>query len=133
MISKKYSIPGLILFCIAHPAFAADVEFSPQLEPCMKIAGSVTSEMISCTLKENEHQDVLLETLYNELMANLSAERKILLAKAQDEWGDYLSATCDFYDDPKGGTLARQLQVDCYLYKTAERVAELKTFKLLNY
>jgi uncharacterized protein YecT (DUF1311 family) len=133
MSSKKYSTPGLILLCVAHSALADDVELSPQLEPCLAKAGSVTSEMINCSMQENEHQDAMLATVYNQLMANLSAERKAMLAKAQEDWANYRETTCDFYNDPNGGTLAQQLSMDCYMYKTAERVAELKTLKLLNY
>jgi uncharacterized protein YecT (DUF1311 family) len=133
MISKKYSIPGLVLLCVAHSALADDVELSPQLESCLAKAGSVTSEMINCSMQENEHQNAVLETVYNHLMASLSAERKAMLAKTQEDWAGYRETTCDFYNDPNGGTLAQQLWTNCNMYKTAERIAELKSLKLLNY
>lgn len=92
----------------------------------MDAAGGVTADTIACIGDELGVQDARLNTLYKELGATLTPERKDQLKQVQRDWLRFRDGNCTFYADPDGGTLARVSANECVLRTTTQRADELQ-------
>ncbi|WP_238946477.1 lysozyme inhibitor LprI family protein [Vandammella animalimorsus] len=124
-----------VLALLAGPLLALAQQPEPEAQPplytedygrCLERADAVNAEIIDCMAKELAVQDGRLNTHYQALRAQLSAQRKEQLKHAQRLWLQYRDAHCEFLLDPNGGTITRLLANDCTLRETALRAQELQ-------
>jgi uncharacterized protein YecT (DUF1311 family) len=128
MQSLKYWIIPISLL-LAQAAFAEQDDLSKQFSTCIDKANGVTAATIDCISTETRQQDAKLNKAYREVMALVSPVRKKQLQKAQRLWIKYREANCNFYDDPEGGTMAREIANNCFMTTTADRAKELESIK----
>lgn len=121
---------GLVPLAIGGEAGAARLTgLTAQFAACMDKSGGVTASMIDCIGTETQRQDVRLNKVYKEVMAQLAPARKKQLLQAQRTWLKFRQENCNFYDDPDGGTLARVNANECFMSATAARATELESFR----
>jgi uncharacterized protein YecT (DUF1311 family) len=117
---------GATLLVGAIRAGAAEQpEFSPAYAQCLDKAGAVDPAVLECMSAEWAVQDRRLNASYKAIMAKLSPERKKQLQEAQRSWLKFVEANCGFYDDPNGGTSARQVANECEIRARSHRASEL--------
>jgi uncharacterized protein YecT (DUF1311 family) len=113
LLFKYVAIAGLMA-AMAQPVFADDNGLSQTFSTCMDQPNGSTASMIECMGAETERQDVRLNKAYKDMMGSLTAERNKQLQEVQRLWLKYRKASCDFYYDPDGGTLARVSANECF-------------------
>lgn len=110
-------------------AAADDIGLSSQYSVCMEKSGGVTGSMLECIESETKQQEIRLNTIYKDVLAQMDEARQKELKKAQDLWKKFRAANVSFVNDPNGGTAAHLSSCDRFLTMTAERASELEKFK----
>lgn len=126
MISCKQFFLVLTLSCFSQISFAQDIGLTKQFSQCMERSNGVTINMLECIDAETKRQDQRINKAYQNVMAQLTPERKKQLQQAQRAWINFRDANCQFYADPDGGSLARVSANDCFMSATASRSKELE-------
>ena len=106
-----------------------DIGLSSKFSVCMEKSGGVTGSMLECIDSETKQQEIRLNTIYKDVLAQMDEARQKELKKAQDLWKKFRAANVSFYHDPNGGTAATLIGADRFLTMTAERASELEKFK----
>lgn len=121
---------ALVLACAPLTASAqgSDALLSKQYKACMERFSGTTNDMVGCMTAETKRQDTRLNLAYQAALTAQSPERQKQLQAAQRLWLQFRDANCGFYQDPKGGTLARLGANDCMMTSTAQRASELEGF-----
>lgn len=111
---------------INDPTLADYSLYSEQFTTCMEKTGGATFTMIDCINEEVAIQDARLNNAYDNLLTELTPERKKELREVQRIWIRYRDANCNFHADPEGGSIARISGNHCVLKETVLRAIELE-------
>jgi uncharacterized protein YecT (DUF1311 family) len=98
-------------------------------DACMQRAGGVTAAMHDCIAADLRAHDERLNTAYAALRADLAAERRTALLKAQRDWLRFRDSNCALRLDAAGGTLAAVAAGDCRRRMTRDRADELEALR----
>lgn len=122
---------GLTLTCLLNVRAQDEksIGLSREYDVCMDKSGGVTANMLDCIGAETKRQDVRLNKIYKEVMAQMDDGGKKRLIEAQRAWIKFRDTDVDLYRDPNGGTAATLTGADRYLTMTAQRASELEKFK----
>lgn len=115
-------------FCDSGHPHPIDVQF----ERDMDASGGVTLEMRNAQGRAYKRWDTELNMEYRELMANLSAEEKAALKKAQRAWLTFREAESEFWWTESlsgGGTLQPVIVADQSISLLKARVCQLRRYK----
>ncbi len=115
-------------FCDSGHPHPIDVQF----ERDMDASGGVTVEMRNAQGRAHERWDTELNMEYRELMANLAADEKAALKKAQRAWLQFREAESEFWWTESlsgGGTLQPVIVSDQSLSLLKARVCQLRRYK----
>lgn len=126
---SKNLILVLTLLGFSQLVRAQSIGLTSQFSICMDNSNGVTTQTLNCLSAEKSRQEIRLNKTYEEVMSQLSPERKKQLRTAQRAWITFRDANCSFYADPDGGTIARVSASDCFMSATASRAQELESFK----
>jgi uncharacterized protein YecT (DUF1311 family) len=85
------------------------------------------TDMNRCAWQRFERADRQLNVLYKRVLAQLPADRRTLVVKAQRQWLLYRDAHCAYYDKAyEGGSMQPMVVALCKEETTLSRVKELE-------
>jgi len=103
-------------------------------EPCMaEPGGETTAGMITCTGRETEAWDALLNIEYQRLIEQLGGKGTDKMRDAQRAWITMRDGDCALaYETFEGGTIAGVIAAGCMLDRTATRTLQLRKLRETN-
>ena len=91
-----------------------------------------THAMVSCSSKETEIWDRLLNTEYQRLLAAVEGKAKDDIVKAQRQWIGLRDSDCAIPDALfEGGTMAQPIAANCVMENTAERMLQVRAWRMM--
>lgn len=94
-------------------------------DPCAN--PQTQTEMTRCAADAYKAADVVLNQVYQKLVAKLDDEEKAQLKEAQTAWLKYRDTNCEFVADQyKGGTMRPMIYAGCLADVTKNRTSELR-------
>ena len=91
-----------------------------------------THAMVGCSNKEAEIWDRLLNTEYQQLLAAVAGKAKDDVVKAQRQWIGLRDADCAIPDALfEGGTMAQPIAANCVMENTAERMLQVRAWRMM--
>lgn len=121
-LRRGFLIGGLIMTVLFFPWHST----AAQAADCGSL--KTQAEITACLGDDAKTADVLLNTLYQNLVRQLSAKDKTNLRDAQRAWIVYRDKECDFRTAPyAGGSVAPSLVSSCIAALTSQRIYDLRT------
>lgn len=114
-----------VLLLLLLLAISVSAQKPGKTDPCANPQTQI--EMTQCAAEAYKAADVVLNQVYQKLVAMLDADEKAQLKEAQTAWIKYRDANCDFVADQyKGGTIRPMIYAGCLADVTKKRTSELR-------
>lgn len=91
-----------------------------------------THAMADCSRGETKIWDDLLNAEYKRLLGAVEGKAKDAVVKAQRQWVGLRDMDCSVpYELFEGGTMAQPIGADCVMENTAERMLQLRAWRMM--
>ena len=115
----------MLFLVLSSAATSINAQKPKKTDPCAN--PQTQTEMTRCAADAYKAADVVLNQVYQKLVAKLDDEEKAQLKEAQTAWLKYRDTNCDFVADQyKGGTMRPMIYAGCLADVTKNRTSELR-------